>query len=192
MNKTEEHVYDYLKSKGYTSIIFEPDGHIPPDFLVDNHYAIEVRRLNQNFINNDNYEGLEETEIPLYMKVDEILSSFDRVSDSSWFVWFRFSRPTASLKIIEESLNSFLKEFLEKDIKETVDAKLDCGLEVKVFKAEKEYEKTFLVGGYSDLDSGGWVIKEMKKNIKICIDERSKKIEQYKQKYQEWWLFLVD
>ena len=45
-NEDEKIVYKYLQSLGYTDIIYEPDGNIPPDFLIDDTIAVEVRRLN--------------------------------------------------------------------------------------------------------------------------------------------------
>jgi hypothetical protein len=37
----------YLKNLYGGNVVFEPDGNIPPDFLVNSVYAVEVRRLNQ-------------------------------------------------------------------------------------------------------------------------------------------------
>ena len=47
-NREEKLVIDNLSHQGYENILFEPDGNLPPDILVDNKIAIEVRRLNQN------------------------------------------------------------------------------------------------------------------------------------------------
>lgn len=38
---------EYFQSRGYSNIIHEPDGNVPPDLLIDNNIAVEVRRLNQ-------------------------------------------------------------------------------------------------------------------------------------------------
>lgn len=52
--------------------------------------------------------------------------------------------------------------------------------------------RTFIWGGGSDYDTGGWVIPELEKNLGICIAEKSRKIAPYRSKYPEWWLVLVD
>src|SRR5437762_8165393 len=48
MNDSEKSVYVYLTSLGLGTVVFEPDGKVPPDFSVDGRTAVEVRRLNQN------------------------------------------------------------------------------------------------------------------------------------------------
>ena len=48
MNREELLAKNYLESLNLSSIIYEPDGNIPPDFLVDNHIAVEVTRLNEH------------------------------------------------------------------------------------------------------------------------------------------------
>jgi hypothetical protein len=48
MDQSEKVAYQYLSSCGFRDIVYEPDGNIPPDFLVNDSVAVEVRRLNQN------------------------------------------------------------------------------------------------------------------------------------------------
>jgi len=50
MDSSETLAKEYLRFLGYTDIIYEPDGNIPPDFLVNGRIAVEVRRLNQNLL----------------------------------------------------------------------------------------------------------------------------------------------
>jgi hypothetical protein len=57
----------YLRHCGYTDVKYEPDGNIPPDFLVNGRIAIEVRRLNQNYVAPEGNKGLEEVRIPLFL-----------------------------------------------------------------------------------------------------------------------------
>jgi aminoglycoside/choline kinase family phosphotransferase len=42
------------------------------------------------------------------------------------------------------------------------------------------------------LDAGGVLLNEMESNIIHCVQEKSKKILNYKHKYDDWWLALVD
>jgi len=39
---------------------------------------------------------------------------------------------------------------------------------------------------------GGWVLQETQKKLRLCIEEKTRKIAPYRQKYPEWWLVLVD
>jgi hypothetical protein len=60
MDESETLALKYLQSQGFINIKFEPDGNRPPDFLVDDTIAVEVRRLNQNFEYTFGKRGLEE------------------------------------------------------------------------------------------------------------------------------------
>ncbi len=63
MNKDEKRAKKFLK-RHYSNIQFEPIKNAPPDFLINNNIAVEVRRLNQNYFDGDNPKGLEEDDIP--------------------------------------------------------------------------------------------------------------------------------
>lgn len=43
-----------------------------------------------------------------------------------------------------------------------------------------------------DLDSGGWIIPELERNIHICIEEKKNKVARVRTRYLEWWLVLID
>ncbi|MEZ4719401.1 MAG: hypothetical protein R2851_25450 [Caldilineaceae bacterium] len=56
MDDSERKAYeDTFAAQGFENVVYEPDGNIPPDFLVDERIAIEVRRLNQNFVDPEGY-----------------------------------------------------------------------------------------------------------------------------------------
>ena len=193
MDFSESVVYKFLLSCGYENIEYEPDGNVPPDFVINRDTAIEVRRLNQNYDTNGNYEGLEEVSIPLESKVHDILESFNEVQfTNSWFISFSFKRPLTDIK---KELKSFLEEFLEKDLPnhKTIKAKLDCGLEIILYPSEKRLPQPFLLGAWNDMDSTGWVYEQYRKNINLCINEKAEKVNRNKiQEYAHWWLILVD
>lgn len=191
MDKHEKIAYEYLKSKGFKDIEYEPDGNVPPDFLVDKKYAIEVRRLNENIIINEGYEGLEEKEIPLYQKVQKVISSFDKSTNGSCSVWYKFSRPIPKLKTVENELKELFINFL-KDDRHRLDTRLNCGIEVTITKSVINLEKKFYLAGLSDKDSGGYIVELVDKNLRLCIEEKTRKIENVKDKYSQWWLILID
>jgi hypothetical protein len=59
MDFSERKVYQHLASRGFNDIVYEPDGNVAPEFLVNRSIAIEVRRLNQHRDTEDGPRGLE-------------------------------------------------------------------------------------------------------------------------------------
>ena len=83
MDVTERQVFEYLSSKGFKNIAYEPDGNVPPDFLVDGRIAVEVRRLNEHDDFETDPRGLEEVAIPLNAKFLRLLASFGPPTDGA-------------------------------------------------------------------------------------------------------------
>jgi hypothetical protein len=156
MDATEKHVHDYLVHRGFANITYEPDGNVPPDFLVNGNIAIEVRRLNQNYFDVGGAKGLEEDAIPLWHKIKQLLSDpGPPVRGESWFVHFRFSRPLQPWKTVEPTLLAGLQSFMASAMHERkVVARLPrFELEVSC-RASEAHETMFLLGGCSDQESG--------------------------------------
>jgi len=194
MDSTERHVFNHLQTRNFSSIEYEPDGNIPPDFLVDGKVAIEVRRLNQHHFSQNNIKGLEEVAIPLWQRVTNLIEHFSPpIDEESWFVNFTFSRPVPKWKKLEPLLQSALEQFCNSPIKTPTVLIQTLGIHLEVFhKASKKHSTMFLMGAYIDKQSGGLVLSEMEKNITHCSDEKSLKIANFKSNYYEWWLILVD
>jgi hypothetical protein len=75
-------------------VVFEPDGNIPPKFLENSIFAIEVRRLNQHFSNNVNPKGLEQVSLSIFPAIEDVLRSFDsQYQGKSYSVTTIFKRP---------------------------------------------------------------------------------------------------
>ena len=66
MDSSENIVFAYLSHLGFQEVVYEPDGNVPPDFLLDGRIAVEVRRLNQNAQTVSGPHGLEEVAKPLW------------------------------------------------------------------------------------------------------------------------------
>jgi hypothetical protein len=193
MDTSEKLVFEYLNHHGYTDIVYEPDGNIPPDFLVNGRIAIEVRRLNQNYCEGNNTQGLEEAAIPLWKKIEKLALSMGPPEDGeSWFVFYRFSRPVEQWKKLEPKLRGALQNFKDKSPRVKTSLNFQNGFEVEIFRASKLHVTFYVMAGHSDQESGGWLIPEMEKNLQICISEKTYKIKKMKSKYQEWWLVLSD
>jgi hypothetical protein len=191
----EKIVNDYLVYKGYESIEYEPDGNIPPDFLVDGSIAIEVRRLNQHYESEDGETtGLEVTSFPLYGLVHDLLDSYDQLfTGKTYFVYLRFRRPLGKGKVVRNTVKEALDEFSKSPSVKTTEIKINNNLSLKIFPAGTPREgKLYLMAGYTDRDSGGWVLSELERNILICSEEKLQKVEKYRSSYPTWWLALVD
>jgi hypothetical protein len=193
MDATEKHVLDHLKHRGYETIIYEPDGNIPPDFLVDGCIAIEVRRLNQNQFEGGSAKGFEEVAIPLWNRIKELVDSFDApIDDESWIVFFRFTRPVEPWKSLGPKLRQALEMFRDSAVKRRGTIIKTQGFELEVSKADYPHATLFAMGGYNDAESDGWSLSEMEANIRHCVTEKSRKIARVRAKYEQWWLALVD
>lgn len=193
MDATEKHVADYLAHQGFVNVVYEPDGNIPPDFLVDGVIAIEVRRLNQNHFDGIDAEGLEEVAIPLCSGIKKLATSFGApVSGESWFIYFRFTRPVEPWKILKPKLRKALQIFTSASTKQEGTIATTKGFRLDVFRASKPHATMFVMGGYSDRESGGWLLSEMETNIRHCASEKLRKVAKVRPKYTQWWLALVD
>lgn len=192
MDAQEQIAEKLLKRMGFESVIYEPDGNVPPDFLADGRVAVEVRRLNQNHDSGDGIRGLEETSIPLWKQVEKLAHSMGPPGTTSWFLWVRFSRPVKLWKEIKPGLKAALSAFKTQPTQASGRIFTDGTFEVDAIKASQPLETFFRMGGRTDLESGGFIVAEMLKNLQHCIAKKSQKIANVKAKYKEWWLVFVD
>lgn len=192
MKKEEKIALQYLESLDFENIVHEPDGNIPPDFLIDNKIGIEVRRLNQNYMSGDRNNGLEEIQFPLLHKIQNLLSEIKSDSfEKSYFISYTFRRPISSNGIVSE-MQRLLTEFAESGAVREGDYVIHDRFKFTIFPASKNHEQLFVLGGYSDHDSGGFVVSEVNRNLEICANEKSEKIKDVRWKYPEWWLVFID
>jgi len=193
MDPSEKLAYNYLTRQGFKTIVYEPDGNIPPDFLVDGRVAVEVRRLNQHKKTGRGNRGLEEVAIPLRISVRSLLESLGPPkTGESWFVFFRFQRPKERWKVLQSKLRHHLEAFRDGQQHDRTSISVSPNFKLEIFRATNVHPSFFVFGGSSDQDSGGWLLAEMEKNLEICIEEKTRKIAVARDKYAEWWLVLID
>jgi hypothetical protein len=195
MNQEEKWVEEYLLYRGFTNIKFEPDGNVPPDFRIDGNIAIEVRRLNENYESKPgSWQGVEELAISRWKRMEALFEELGPPTDGvSWYVFYNFQRP---------QLRGDWEAVLRQELEALQSTSVTDGR--KVIEIDRHFVLTlqgkstpgrlrFLLGAENDLDAdGGLVIEELKKNVTICIDDKTPKIAPYRAKYPEWWLILVD
>jgi len=193
MDKTEKIAEEHLKSRGYATVVYEPDGNVPPDFLVDGRIAVEVRRLNQNEETAGGYRGLEELSIPLLKQVQRFLKTLGPAdAGESWYVMYTFERPMPPWPTIAGALKSALSDFKQHSHRDPGEIEVLPGLDVQLIRAGRAYPDFFRLGAFADRDTGGFILQELEKNIRLCAEEKAKKVAKFRSKYPEWWLLLVD
>ena len=193
MNDDEQTACEYLRSCGFVDPVYEPDGQVPPDFLLSGRIAVEARRLNQMHESDTETAGLEEISIPLAKNVAALLKDFGPpVGDCSWFVRVRFKRPFSPWKQLRGSLRKELQAFAEDPSMERDTIRVEQNLTVRFHPASGPQDQFLEFGGYTDQDAGGWVVPELERNLRICLREKMAKVSSYRNKYNEWWLVLID
>lgn len=196
MDSSEKMVNQYLQGLGFADVRYEPDGNIPPDFLVDGRIAVEVRRLNQNYDEGSRKgpRGLEETAIPLWRHVWDHVTGLGPAPSSgqSWCVYYRFSRPTPTWRDLKRELDRLLKPFMANPDPQPFDITLLGHFRVEVIASPVPQPTFFRPLGYHDVQSGGWLLGEIETNLRHCIAEKTAKIANHRARYPEWWLVLPD
>jgi hypothetical protein len=193
MDPSERIVAEYLVHRGFRDVVYEPDGKVPPDFVIDGRIAVEVRRLNQNEETSEGLRGLEEVAIPLQAKVVRLLAALGPATgDESWYVFYSLRRPLAQWKQLAGALRRELTAFQNDPERKPPSRAAVPGLDLSLIRAGRPYSDFFVSGGYADSDSGGFVLSELNRNVCICVAEKTRKVARVRHKYQEWWLALVD
>lgn len=192
MNREETIVAKFLVSKGYRNIQYEPDGSIPPDFLVNNKIAIEVRRLNKHFKQRGTKIPIEELEFGLIRKVRRKIESYKVYNyRNSTVISLHYSRPLIETKELLADLEVILKRNAI-DTNEVRWENVNENLSLKFSPYDGDLGSYYHVGFDHDLDSGGLAVANIYENLDFVIKEKEEKVKHYLDKYQEWWLVLVD
>ncbi len=192
MDRSEKIVFEYFSNQDFCDVVYEPDGNIPPDFLINGRIAVEVRRLNQNEETPNGHRGLENVAIPLQAKIRALLKTLGPSNGESWYVMYRIRRPLPPWNQLASMLRSELASFCNNNNSNDTTIAISPSFFVTLIKASKPFSDLFVLGGFADSDSGGFILAELSRNIKICVTEKTRKIECVRSKYPEWWLVLVD
>jgi hypothetical protein len=194
VNPSERLAQQYLEALALGPVNYEPDGNIPPDFLLGGSIAVEVRRLNQNHEEaNGTYEGLEQLWFPLWQRLKKHLPSLGpALAGECWYVCIDFSRPLDGWKTLRPLLDSALRSFMLDPGRHQTVIQITPQFSVDLLRAGMDHGSFFVLGASSDNDSGGWVMGEVERNLRLCIKEKERKIAPYRKKYNSWWLLLVD
>ena len=192
MKFEEKITKEYFQFKGYDKIVFEPIGNTPPDFLINNSIAVEVRRLNKFHKN----KPLEEVEYSFIPKIKKHISSFQNNSEfeKTTIVYLFYNRPVKFDKKLKLEVSKILKTYSENKTSKNKNNEytISDNLTIGFYEHNEKWESEFEVGGIVDFDSGGNVFKDICESLEIVIPEKELKIEKFKHFYKEWWLVLID
>ncbi|WP_206085721.1 hypothetical protein [Massilia polaris] len=194
MDQSERIVEKYLQSLELGTIVFEPDGNVPPDFSIGGMIGVEVRRLNQNYhLKDSRTEGLEQVAIPLWQRTEKYFPAIGKSIDGeSWYVTLIYKRPQIAWKIAEPIIRRELFMFMNAQNRQPITIRINDTLQLKLRRAGKDQGSFFLLGSSLDRDSGGWVLSEVETNLMLCVAEKARKVSPYRSRYASWWLILVD
>ena len=192
MKRGESIANDYFIFVGFNKILHEPDGNIPPDFLLNDSIAVEVRRLNQYLKRQENSIPLEDLEFKLMPRIRNLLLTFSEPGiESSAFLTISYKRPLKVDKNLIPEIDKILHEHIQ-FIKERREYNLRANLKIAIWPTKRKLSRIYQIGIQSDYDSGGIMVAEMYRSLQIIIEEKELKIAPYRNKYDVWWLLLVD
>lgn len=196
MDDSEQLADEYLRSCGFEDPVYEPDGRVPPDFLIEGGIAVEVRRLNQMHKSGIEMPGLEQIQRSFADKIPILLKGLGlSPAGNSWFVFLTFRRPLPPWRQLSKRLSEELQAFSQdagRRIGSGHTIRVEKNFSIHLQRASSAHGEFFVFGGYSDLDAGGWVISELERNMTICVSEKTNAIAPFRHKYREWWLVLID
>lgn len=195
MNPEEKVVRNYFDALDAGSVVFEPDGNIPPDFSIDGSIGVEVRRLNENYFGGSEAEGLEELSIPLWKDLKAVLADFDECYNGNTYgVFLEYERPSMGTgQDTADAVRDALEDFLDSggaETRKTLNPSKNLELEVVPISSSKG--EVFLLAGGMDWNRGGWTMGTYVENISHCLQEKRNKVASHLHRYDSWWLVLVD
>jgi hypothetical protein len=192
MDPTETRAREHLLSRGFADLIFEPDGNIPPDFLVAGRIAVEVSRLSQRVESGGGVESLEELAIPLIDRIQALAATFGPPVDESWLLTLEFERPLPRWRHLSERVKAFLLEVRALGRGQGLEAQIHPNLRIEATPKSPIQDEMFHLALIHDNDAGGWVLDELANSLRHVLEEKTSKIAPFVNRYPEWWLLLLD
>ena len=202
MDINESHVEQWLQDQEYTNIQFVTDTNDqPPDFIVNDSIAVEVRRLNWMFGHED--QGLESIEYPLRQDIVSGLEAAEqpprghKVYVSCDLLHTELPDKRVVINEVRIAANRYIK-----CLKESVrhgqrppHSRFETSFRMSIDfiagtnSSTNEFELMDVEAGVEDT---GWVANDSIDNINRCINEKTNKIKDKHDLYAEWWLILVE
>jgi hypothetical protein len=199
MDYSESLAREYLTHLGFKRIKYEPEGHKKfPDFLVEERIGIEVTRLEEHELPSHSGmkpPGLDEIDIPVWNNIRRFLPSFGPPRrEVSWYVSIEYTRPVPRGREVREAVRQHLESFRDGPSQNPTTIRLFDNFTIELIHAGRSYADFFVMGSIGAGRSGALVALQLERNLKICIDHKTKTAEAsgIRTKYPEWWLVLID
>ena len=203
MNEEELRAEQWLENQGYSDILdLSKDNLDPPDFVVENRIAVEVRRL--NWMGNSS-EGVESDEHTLTSMIEEVLEKAGEppgrqnvyVKCMSHDVLLDKRKDRELVKhIVAQFVDQYTKK-IDKALKsgehpQSWTTEWKCGIRLRFSSGLISRTARFqLVQVEVEAPSRGWEVPDSIDNINRCIVDKTNKIQDRIHCYPEWWLVLV-
>ena len=197
----------WLNLQGH-SVISRPKDD-PPDYVVEGHFAVEVRRLNWMTEIGGDTKGIEDSEKPLERTVKRVFEEYDK-SPKGYTIHvhldYPFEPPTPEKKVVEKEVRRALDGVVGEICSSPDSAitsqsippihkSLACGIHFR-FKPMRTKEPVGFILQNVEVSSAsrGWVISDAIQNIPPCVKDKTDKVMRKNkvQDYSAWWLVLVD
>lgn len=195
MDRTEKLVEGFLQSLGLSDIVYEPDGNVPPDFLIGGTIAVEARRLNQLHTDvSGKVVGLEQADVPLWRTMTKVVHGFECANrpPTTYGIFYHFGRPIPPQTVVTKDVTSELEAFIAGDRVTPFKVSLPCGIQLHIFDWKMDKGTAFRIAGSLDQQSGGYVVGNLQAALQFAILEKEAKVAPYRAGYKDWWLVLID
>lgn len=169
----ERNTYAFLKTLDFVNELeYEPDGNVPPDFLINIEIAVEVTRL--NYVSGGKY--LEDDRHSILEIIERVLNEFQNVSfKNSAFLSLCLKRPLLNkTKKYKKIIRKILKEHIYKiELQETYI--VDDFLEISIIPVQEKFARPYELGTISDLDAAGFLIAKVFESFKFKLQKKYQK-----------------
>jgi hypothetical protein len=194
MDAAEAIVKRSLVAQNFQSIVHEPDGNVPPDFLADGRIAIEVRRLNIHHVEQGRRTySHQEKFYPIWQGIESMLPQFGLSLDGeSWYVDFTLRHPMKSWKVLKPAVVKVLNDFQKSGNRVETNIRVLGNIDIGFIRCGNLKTHFYVMGGGAEDEMGCLVVGEIHRNVEIIAREKAEKIKNIRHRYEEWWLALVD
>jgi len=200
---TEEIAKAYLKSEHPDSdLVYEPFPSEPPDFLLGDHLAIEVRRLNENITPSpwedmgdylrSKPHGLEQDHYKISGALGSCEQKIEITNGRAYWIHIEITghRP---IRLDAKAFSRTIATGYANSTGEAFSSDFDGFKLIWEPRIGGNHSQAIARGWLIDHDSGGWSADVYEKNLQIVIDDKWGKIERFgSDRFAKWWLILVD
>jgi hypothetical protein len=126
------------------------------------------------------------------MGMQKLAGSFGSAAPVGWWLRLSYRRPFPPWSKLRRSARAFLERVKEEAVRTRVAHRIHDNVEVEAIPRVGREAEMFHIAIMTDEDSGGWVLEELERNLRLCIEEKTEKVAAFRDRYAEWWLLFID